>query len=165
MVTKTRIATVLSLWIAFVFIQSLFFKYSDAPETQHIFGTLEAWAAGYGFEGLFAKGGIFSAYVIATAELVASLLVLSGAFLKKDLIQGIGGLMATGIMTGAISFHLFTPLGVDVQGDGGTLFIMACLVWASGLGLAFLRKEALLSLLGRGPGGKADSAEVEDIAA
>ena len=33
----------LTLYIAFVFIQSLFFKFTDSPETQYIFGTLEAW--------------------------------------------------------------------------------------------------------------------------
>jgi hypothetical protein len=27
----------------FVFIQSLFFKFTDSVETRHIFGTLKAW--------------------------------------------------------------------------------------------------------------------------
>ena len=40
--------------------------------------------------------------------------------------------MAIGIMTGAISFHLFTPLGVEILGDGGELFVLACGVWISG---------------------------------
>ncbi|MFK8014170.1 MAG: hypothetical protein AB8G17_01850 [Gammaproteobacteria bacterium] len=142
-VDKKRIAViVLSIFIAFVFVQSLFFKFSDAPETQHIFGTLNDWTVALGVGNLFAKNGIFSQYVIGSAELVASILVLSGAFLRKRLFSLGGGLMATAIMSGAITFHLFTPLGVEVQGDSGTLFIMACLVWLSGLGLAWMHRRS-----------------------
>ncbi len=140
--TKKRILIiVLSLFIGFVFIQSLFFKFSDAPETQHIFGTLNDWTVGLGVGNLFAKNGIFSQYIIGSAELVASALVLFGAFARKRLFCVAGGLLATAIMSGAITFHLFTPLGVVVQGDGGTLFIMACIVWVSGLVFAWLHKN------------------------
>ena len=48
------LAGALSLYVAFVFIQSLFFKFTDSPETQYIFGTLDAWGASLGFAGLFA---------------------------------------------------------------------------------------------------------------
>lgn len=51
-------------------------------------------------------------------------------------------------MSGAIFFHLFTPLGIDVLGDGGLLFINACIVWCSGLTLAFVRRHQLLALIG-----------------
>ncbi len=117
---------ILSLVIAFVFIQSLFFKFSGAPETQHIFGLLGDWA------GLpwFAEYG---AYMVGTAELIAAILLFTPLFLH-------GALMAVGIMTGAIFFHLFTPLGIVmpafnaageiIGNDGGTLFIMACIVWS-----------------------------------
>ena len=63
---------ILTLYIAFVFIQSLFFKFSDSPETQYIFGTLDAWAASLGLAGLFAPSGPFSQYVVGSAELLAS---------------------------------------------------------------------------------------------
>ncbi len=146
--TKDRIFLVLSLFIAFVFIQSLFFKFADAPETQHIFGTLDAWAAGFGLAGIFAPTGLFSQYVIGSAELVASILILTGSFFARyRALQGIGGLLGTAIMTGAITFHLFTPLGVDVQNDGGTLFIMACIVWASGLIIGVSRLAAIRSFI------------------
>ena len=150
--SKTRIiTTVLTLFICFVFIQSLFFKFAGSPETDHIFSTLDSWAKDtFELAGLFAPGGIFSAYVIGSAELVASLLLLVALFMGKPGLQGFGGLMATGIMTGAISFHLFTPLGVEVvneatgvEADGGTLFIMACLVWSSGLALAWINRVSL----------------------
>ena len=67
-----------SLFVAFVFIQSLFFKFSDSPETVYIFqGKLDPWAATLGFPGVFAPGGIFSAHVIGSFELLASVLVLA----------------------------------------------------------------------------------------
>lgn len=141
---ERAITGVLSLFISFVFIQSLFFKYTNSPETQHIFGTLDAWAAGFGFPGLFVPPGIFNAYVIGTAELIASAFLLKGLFFKKPLATGLGALLAVGVISGAIFFHLFTPLGIEVQGDGGTLFFMAIGVWVAGAVLAFLHRKTLI---------------------
>ena len=67
----------LALFVVFVFVQSLFFKFSNSPETIYIFeAKLDPWGASLGFPGLFAPGGIFSAKVVGSAELVASLLLL-----------------------------------------------------------------------------------------
>ena len=129
---KQYAPTVLILYIGFVFIQSLFFKFADAPETQHIFNTLNDWAVGLGLPGVFAKNGIFSQYVIGSAELVASGLLLLSLAARFRALRLFGALLTVGIMSGAITFHLFTPLGVDVQGDGGLLFGMAVGVWLSG---------------------------------
>ena len=126
----------LILYVAFVFVQSLFFKFADAPETAHIFGTLNAWAIALGLPGVFAKTGIFSQYVIGTAELVASALLLASIAARFRGLRLYGALLAVGIMSGAIFFHLFTPLGVNVQGDGGLLFGMAIGVWLSSAYLA-----------------------------
>ena len=81
----------LTLYIAFVFIQSLFFKFSNSPETQYIFGTLEAWGASLGFAGLFAPSGIFSQYVVGTGELIASALLLAGLSLRLRVLRPVGG--------------------------------------------------------------------------
>ena len=144
-----RVATVIAaVYIAFVFIQSLFFKFTGSVETDYIFGTLDAWASDLtGVAGLFAPGGIFSAYVIGTAELVASILVLAGVFLRKPVILGLGALMSMGVMTGAIFFHLFTPLGVEILGDGGLLFGMACFVWLAALAILILNRHGILAAL------------------
>ena len=76
---------ILTLFVAFVFIQSLFFKFTGSPETVYIFeGKLDPWAASLGFKGVFAPGGIFSAKVVGTTELLASLLVLAGAFISQQ---------------------------------------------------------------------------------
>lgn len=127
----------LTAFICFVFIQSLFFKFNRSPETVYIFEEkLNPWATNLtGIDGLFAPGGIFSAYVVGSAELIASILLIIGAVASRR-IQSLGALLALGIISGAIFFHLFTPLGVEVQNadgsmDGGGLFIMACLVWLS----------------------------------
>ncbi|TXG81726.1 MAG: hypothetical protein E6R12_13580 [Sphingomonadales bacterium] len=146
---------VLTIYIAFVFIQSLFFKFTGSPETDYIFGTLNTWAASLGFDGLFAKDGIFSQYVIGTAELIASTLLLLGLAPKWRILQIVGAAMAIGVISGAIFFHLFTPLGVSVptlengefHPDGGLLFGMACGVWISAATLLFLNKGMILGLL------------------
>lgn len=140
----TILKWVLSLFISIIFIQSLFFKFTGAPETDHIFNTLDKWAAGLGFEGLFLPPGIFNAYVIGSAELVAALMLLAGLFLGRALLSGLGSLMALGIISGAIFFHLFTPLGIVVLDDGGTLFGMAVGIWLSSLALIFMHKDAVL---------------------
>lgn len=118
-------------WIAFVFVQSLFFKFSGSPETRHIFGTLGDWLGMAWFSSL---GG----YLIGGLELVASIILFTR-------IWAWGAVLAFGIMSGAIVFHLFTPLGIvmpafDDQGnivgdDGGTLFVMACITWTCALAL------------------------------
>ena len=111
-----------------VFLDSLRFKFTNAPETQVIFGKLNDWAASLGVDGLFAQTGLFSQYTIGTAELIASTLLLIGILPAFRRLQALGALIAVAVMTGAISFHLFTPLGIDPNNDGGGLFFMACVV-------------------------------------
>lgn len=144
----------LALYVVFVFVQSLFFKFANSPETIYIFQTkLDPWAASLGFPGLFAPGGLFSAHVIGSFELLASLLILTGTFVTRlRIVQGLGALLGLGIISGAIFFHLFTPLGVQVinadgSKDGGELFMLACGVWFSCAALVWLRRDPLLGLL------------------
>jgi len=148
------LAPALTLFIMFVFVQSLFFKFTDSPETRYIFGTLDAWAAGFGLGGIFAAGGIFSQYVIGTAELVASILLGLSLLPQFRLLRPLGALMAMGVISGAILFHLFTPLGIavvntDGSSDGGLLFAMACAVWISSAILLWLSRGEISSLLRR----------------
>lgn len=150
--TRSVALWVLTLYIAFVFIQSLFFKFSNSPETQYIFGTLNAWGGGLGFPGLFAPSGIFSQYVVGSAELIASIALLAGVALKKPWLHGAGALLSMGVISGALFFHLFTPLGVQVLNtdgtlDGGELFALACGVWVASAAIVWLRRSALLALI------------------
>ena len=149
----TRLTAIaLTLYIAIVFVQSLFFKFSNSPETQYIFGTLDAWGASLGLRGLFAPSGVFSQYVVGSAELVASALLLAGLVLRRPLVQAAGALLALGVISGAIFFHLFTPLGIQVRNtdgslDGGELFALACGVWVAAAVLLVQRRDALRCVL------------------
>ncbi len=93
---------------AIIFIQTLFFKFTGAPESVYIFETL----------GLEPYGRIGS----GVAELIASVLLL------VPRTAGWGALLGLGIISGAILSHL-TQLGIEVQGDGGLLFGLAVVVF------------------------------------
>lgn len=136
----------LSLFASAVFLDSLRFKFTDHVNTQEIFGALDAWAGSLGAVGLFGHTGLFSQYVIGSAELVASTLLLVGLTMRLRPLSVIGALVGLAVMTGAISFHLFTPLGVDPNHNGGGLFMAACGVWLSLVTLLILRRKVLFQL-------------------
>jgi hypothetical protein len=142
--TRTLVPHVFALFTSAVFLDSLRYKFTDDPKTQVIFRRLDEWAATLGLPGLFSHTGIFSQYVIGSAELLASLLLILGIHPRLRRFQGIGALLALSIMTGAIFFHLFTPLGIDPNNDGGGLFAAACAVWLASLVLVYLRRKELL---------------------
>jgi len=148
--TKKNITGAMVIYISVVFIQALRFKFTDSVDTLHIFGTLNTWAYdSFGIEGLFLPPGIFNAYVIGTAELIASIVMLIGLFTARKILIPIGALMSLGIISGAIFFHLFTPLGVDVLGDGGLLFTSACGIWLMSVAIIWMNKDEVLNLLAK----------------
>ncbi len=104
---------------AVILLQTLFFKFTGAPESRFIFTTLgiEPW-------GRIGTG---------LAELIAAGLLLYRPW------SVFGGLMAAGLMAGAIFSHL-VRLGIEVQGDGGLLFGLAVTVFGSGLIVGWLRR-------------------------
>ena len=113
------------LLIAAILIQTLFFKFSAAPESVFIFSRLgvEPW------------GRILSGVL----ELVASILVLIPRM------SVYGALLSAGIMAGAIFSHVFV-LGIEVQNDGGLLFVYALIVlFASIIIILKERKKFVLS--------------------
>ena len=137
----------LALLVSGVFLDSLRYKFTNHHNTQIIFGKLDAWASSLGAPGLFAPSGLFSQYVIGSAELVASFLLLLGMLSYFRALQGLGALLVLIIMTGAVSFHLFTPLGIDPNNDGGGLFVAAVLVWFASLTLVLWRRREILALI------------------
>lgn len=113
---------IVRLVAAGVLLQTLYFKFSGAPESVFIFSTLgvEPW-------GRIASGVL---------ELIASgLLLYTGT-------AGLGGVMAAGLMLGAIGSHL-TKLGIEVQGDGGLLFALAWVVFLCAAVTAYLHRASL----------------------
>jgi DoxX-like family len=122
---------IIILWIArgiaaIIMLQTLYFKFSGAEESIYIFTTvgMEPW-------GRVGSG---------VAELIASLLIL----IPRTSVYG--AVVGAGVMAGAIASHLFI-LGLEVMGDGGQLFIYACLVMISCLFIIWVDKERLLRLL------------------
>lgn len=149
---RKNIANILALFMAAVFGQAFPFKFLNLPETQVIFTQkLDGeFATSVGLPGLFGQTGLFSQHVIGGIELLAFVLLLVGIHPRYRHLQAAGGLAAVLVMSGAISFHLFTPLGVDPNNDGGGLFIAACIVWLSGLlMITVLRRAEFLEFVRR----------------
>ncbi|MEJ0060141.1 MAG: hypothetical protein WDM79_11430 [Terricaulis sp.] len=136
----------ISVFAAAVFIDSLRYKFTDHPKTQEIFGRLDSWAASLGAPGLFGHTGLFSQYVIGSAEVAASSLLLIGLLPRFTRLNALGALVAFAVMSGAVSFHLFTPLGIDPNNDGGGLFAAAATIWISSIVLLILRRKEVLGL-------------------
>lgn len=108
-----------------IMLQTLFFKFTAAPESVYIFSKL----------GMEPWGRIG----IGVLELVASILILIPRTIA------FGALLGLGLMSGAIFFHL-TRLGIVVQNDAGELFIYALLVFISCLILAVVYRAQLPGL-------------------
>jgi len=154
MTLKSRLAGLvphgIALFMSAVFLDSLRFKFTDHPKTQVIFGKLNAWASDIGVPGLFAHTGLFSQYVIGSIELLASTLLVVGILPRFRHLQAAGALAGFLVMAGAVSFHLFTPLGVDPNNDGGGLFAAACVnLVASVLMLTVFRRREFGQFLAR----------------
>ncbi|MBC7768759.1 MAG: hypothetical protein H7124_08220 [Phycisphaerales bacterium] len=137
----------ISLFAAAVFLDSLRYKFTDHPNTQEIFGRLDTWAASLGASGLFGHTGLFSQYVIGTAELFAATLLLVGLLPRFVRLNALGALIGLAVMTGAVSFHVFTPLGIDPNNDGGGLFAAALTIWISSIALLIIRRNEIAALL------------------
>lgn len=139
----TGVPIALSLYIAAIFLDSLRYKFTNHPKTEHIFGTLDSWSGTLGFPGAFSHSGIFSQYVIGSVELLAAALVLLGLLPRLRKLSLVGSGIAFVIMSGALFFHLFTPLGIDPNHDGGGLFVAAVLLWCASIVLIGTRMREL----------------------
>jgi uncharacterized membrane protein YphA (DoxX/SURF4 family) len=97
---------------AALLVQTLYFKFTGAEESVYIFTKvgLEPW-------GRYATGIV---------ELFAAALLL----LPRT--AWLGAVLAAGVMLGAIASHL-TKLGIVVKNDGGLLFALAVVVFATAL--------------------------------
>ncbi len=107
--TKHIITWAFRVIAAFIMLQTLFFKFSGAEESVYIFTQI-------GMEP-------FGRYLSGSVELIAGILLLTRFY-------ALGAALGLGTISGAIFFHL-TILGIEVQGDGGTLFVMALVVFVS----------------------------------
>ena len=113
------VAWVAQIVAAVILAQTLYFKFTAAPESVRLFTTL----------GLEPAGRIGS----GVAELIAAVLLLwpRRAFW--------GALLALGVMGGALHAHL-TKLGIVVDDEGGLLFGLAVTVAVCALVVLWLRR-------------------------
>jgi hypothetical protein len=123
----------LAACIAYILLWYLPFKFY--PES-FLFQVLEDWAGFPWFEPYFR-------YLTGGVEAVASLLLFIPG------LQVAGAALTFGTMTGAIFFHVFTPLGIDPYHDGGRLFTEACTLWVFSLAIMVIRRDEILPLLRR----------------
>jgi uncharacterized membrane protein YphA (DoxX/SURF4 family) len=126
MATNSKIKTIftwaLRIAAAVILLQTLFFKFTGAPESVYIFSKvgLEPW-------GRIGSG---------VAELIAAILILFPPT------TWLGAGLALAVMAGAIFSHL-TVLGIVVMDDGGLLFGLALAVAACSVILLFLQRRRL----------------------
>jgi uncharacterized membrane protein YphA (DoxX/SURF4 family) len=110
------------LGAAAIMLQTLYFKFTGASESVYIFEQvhMEPW-------GRFGVGIV---------ELIASVLLLFNATVW------FGAFVALGLMAGAIMMHL-TVLGIEVQGDGGYLFLLALTVFMCSIVILAINKKRI----------------------
>ena len=107
---------------AFIMGQTLYFKFTGSPESMYIFKMvgMEPWGR----------------WLIGISELIACILLL------VPRTAWAGGVLAVGIMVGAISMHL-TILGIEIMNDKGQLFYYALIVFLCGLYVVFHNREKI----------------------
>jgi hypothetical protein len=111
-----------------ILLQTLYFKFTAAPESVYIFTKVgaEPW------------GRIGSGVV----ELIAAVLLLTPRFVW------LGAILALGVISGAIVSHL-TLLGIEVQGDKGLLFGLAVAVFVTSAATLYLHRAQIPWVGGR----------------
>ena len=122
---KKIIINIARFGAAAILLQTLFFKFTAAPESVYIFSTL----------GIEPYGRIGS----GIAELIAAILLL---WPSKSLI---GALLSMGVMSGAILSHVLF-LGIEIMNDVGLLFSLALIVFIFNLLIIGYNSNKLLSL-------------------
>lgn len=111
---------------AFILLQTLFFKFTAAPESVYIFTKMGVEPYGRIGSGVF--------------ELIAAILLL---FPRTTLL---GAILGLGVMAGAIGSHL-TVIGIDVLGDHGQLFAYALITAICCAILIFILRTKIPDLL------------------
>jgi hypothetical protein len=128
------IAWAMAAFIAYIYVWYLQYKFFGHPGSVELFTTLTDWLGFNGHEKFMRIG-------TGSMELLASILLVIPAT------QVVGAAFSLGIISGAIFFHLASPLGVDPYGDGGVLFKQACAVWVASAGILLIRRLRAIELV------------------
>ena len=119
---KKYVPLIIRIVIAVILVQTLRYKFTAHPDSVYIFEK-----AGLGDAGRIGSG---------IAELIAAILILIPRTIW------LGALLTLGIISGAIVTHL-TKIGIEVNGDGGTLFFMAIIIFILSAITLWLHKKEL----------------------
>jgi putative oxidoreductase len=119
---KNILSWIVRVVAAVILLQTLYFKFTGHEDSVFIFTQL----------GLEPGGRI----AIGIIELITAILLI----LPRTV--GIGAVLGLGVISGAIFSHL-TKLGIEVKGDGGTLFYLALTVFICCLVAAILHRKEI----------------------
>jgi len=117
-----QLSWVLALVSSIILLQTLYFKFTAAPESVYIFSQLDVEPWGRIITGIL--------------ELIVGLMLLLPS------IRHLGALIGIGLMSGAILSHLFV-LGIEIQGDGGLLFALGLIVFVCCSVLVVIHRKRL----------------------
>ena len=120
--TERTVSWICTLIAAGIMIETLFFKFTAAPESVYIFSKMgtEPWMR----------------WVQGLWELSAAICLLIPT------LRWAGGILTTGAMLAAILSHM-TWLGYAIQGDHGLLFCMALVTFTSGFTVMILHRHEI----------------------
>jgi len=122
-------------WIAWEFGHYLQYKLPGHPGSVGLFTILSDWLGTPGGEKPFRL-------------FVAILEIFCAVFVLIPRTRMVGAALSLGTMSGAIFFHVVSPLGIDPYGDGGTLFKEAVFTWFMALFVLFAHRAEAVALLG-----------------
>ncbi len=124
---------VLAIWIAYVFIWYLQYKFTGHDGSVWLFTVITDWLGLKGHEKAMRIG-------VGSCELTAAILCLIPR------LRAVGAAATIALMSGAIFFHVASPLGIDPYDDGAKLFKEACATWVAGWVLLWLERDAALAI-------------------
>ncbi|MBR0671515.1 DoxX family protein [Neoroseomonas soli] len=126
-----------AIWIAYEFLWYEQYKLTGHPgSVNYIFQPLADWFGIPAYEKPFRL-------TVASLEIAAAALVL------VPRTRLLGGLLAVGLMSGAIFFHTIGPIGIDPYGDGGKLFKEAVFTWFMGGFILYAHRQEGFAILAR----------------
>ena len=122
--TSGFISWLFQILSAIILLQTLYFKFTGAPESVFIFETvgMEPW-------GRYGSGIV---------ELFSGILLLTPG------LSWLGALLGLVVISTALFFHI-TILGIEVMGDGGALFYLAATVFISCLAIIWIRRAEIVA--------------------
>jgi hypothetical protein len=126
-ITKT-LHWIIKLVPAIILLQTLYFKFSAAPESVALFTKI----------GLEPYGRVG----IGVVELIAAILIL----IPRTTVYG--AILGLGLMFGALKYHL-TDLGIEVGGDGGKVFYLAVVTAIFCVLLIIIHRKEIISLFSK----------------